>query len=229
MGKAGGAVDAPGHADRQRAAGHEPGDQRVGVAGVAVAQKVDAVGPARGVLLGLPQHLRGAALQNGGARTDLADKGEVFQAVVPAQVADGVVIHGAHQQIAPAADGQPCPVQAFLPGVGHHLKGGLFTPLAHPRKERAHLSLGQALLFKAEPGRPGVGTGLEDGRGVWNRAVVFCQHHNQFRCHMLPPAQACRYRKVTTWARVQLCAGENRPFPVPWVTPRETAQDTALA
>ena len=67
----------------------------------------------------------------------------------------------------------------------------------------------------------------KEGRGI---AAALCRISGRTKKEGLSKLFyfATRYRKVTTWARVQMLLGEKRSALTPAVTPFSTAQATAL-
>lgn len=121
--------------------------QRRGIAGVTVAQQVNAVSALGQAALCFTNHLFRRAFQHRGPPRHLPHKGHVPQPVGPAVGVDGLRKDGAQQKIAPAGRSHLGPAQALGLGVSHHFQAGLLAAGFHAGKQVPHLGKRQARLL----------------------------------------------------------------------------------
>ena len=128
---------------------------------------------------GLFDHPFDGALQNGGTAGDGAHKGHIAKTAGFAEVVDGVVEDGTHQNIAPTFGGDPGAPETFLLVIGDDLQNGGFAAGFHGAEQGLHLFRRQADFLEAPVLCPAAGTQIEDLRSVGDRAVVMGEHHDQ--------------------------------------------------
>lgn len=182
------AVDTAGNADGRVDPRNKLTAERVGIAAIAVTEKVEAVDSLFQGILCLGEHFIKRALKDRGTSADLSDKGHIFELMLYAEVADRIVVFRAEKDIAVAPGGKLGAAQTVLFGVGDDLQNASFSTALKGSKQLLHLALGQTLFLKSPHRGGGVFASIEQRGSVGDGEIMFCQHYDQLgRFHRKNP------------------------------------------
>ena len=162
---------------------HEGRGQRLRVGGVAVGQQVEAGHPQRLHAPPVGHDLGDRPLQDAGVAAHLAGEGEELRGLALHQPEHRIVVHGAHQVVEAAVQGQARPVQAFLLGQAHDLQEGGLALVLHVLHQALHVGLGQAHVLEPPERRGQVRALVEDLEGILDRFILVREHGDQLGRH----------------------------------------------